>query len=169
MSFENQTESSFWPFPSALRSISCLSWAEREGFEPSRQFYPPNTLAPCRFRPLSHLSLLVHRTLMARSFQCPHDELADYPHECPYRDIQRHILFQPKLLFEMPIVLYFLDDNVEDVPPDTQVCFEKRYEVLAVIGENPNTILKSEKSKSFHGSAQLYACALVLFRYVENN
>src|SRR3989338_6318586 len=57
MSFENQTESSFWPFPSALRSISCLSSAEREGFEPSRQFYPPNTLAPCRFRPLSHLSV----------------------------------------------------------------------------------------------------------------
>ncbi len=30
--------------------------AEKEGFEPSGQFYPPNTLAVCPFRPLRHLS-----------------------------------------------------------------------------------------------------------------
>jgi hypothetical protein len=33
---------------------------ERVGFEPTVQFYPDNTLAPCRFRPLSHLSFLKH-------------------------------------------------------------------------------------------------------------
>ncbi len=38
------------------RADRALFSAEREGFEPSRQFYPPNTLAPCRLRPLGHLS-----------------------------------------------------------------------------------------------------------------
>jgi hypothetical protein len=31
--------------------------AERAGFEPAVRYYPYNTLAVCRFRPLSHLSL----------------------------------------------------------------------------------------------------------------
>ena len=31
--------------------------AETGGFEPPVQFYPDNTLAPCRFKPLSHVSL----------------------------------------------------------------------------------------------------------------
>ena len=38
----------------ALRAL--FYFAEREGFEPSRQFYPPGTLAPCCLRPLGHLS-----------------------------------------------------------------------------------------------------------------
>lgn len=34
-------------------------YAETEGFEPSEGFNPLNTLAPCRFRPLSHVSNLL--------------------------------------------------------------------------------------------------------------
>jgi hypothetical protein len=36
--------------------VHCVQTAEREGFEPSVQFYPDNTLAPCPIRPLWHLS-----------------------------------------------------------------------------------------------------------------
>ena len=39
--------------------VSLKLQAERVGFEPTVQFYPDNTLAPCRFRPLSHLSFLL--------------------------------------------------------------------------------------------------------------
>ena len=31
--------------------------SEKEGFEPSRQITPPNTLAGCRLQPLGHFSL----------------------------------------------------------------------------------------------------------------
>src|SRR3989344_5279687 len=53
--------------PSSCKNIvgrcfasTSLFFAEREGFEPSIQFYPDDTLAPCCFRPLSHLSFSEH-------------------------------------------------------------------------------------------------------------
>jgi hypothetical protein len=45
-------------YTTAIRQSEILS-AEARGFEPLKGFYPLNTLAPCRFRPLSHASTYI--------------------------------------------------------------------------------------------------------------
>jgi hypothetical protein len=48
--------SSFQDCPIKPLSHPTRKKAERVGFEPTRGYYSPSTLAVCRFKPLSHLS-----------------------------------------------------------------------------------------------------------------
>ena len=73
------------------QKVAGLLFAEREGFEPSKQFYPLDTLAPCCLRPLGHLSnfprfghlyLSADRSPILATIPCvpPRITSACYPH-----------------------------------------------------------------------------------------
>src|SRR3989344_1017713 len=73
------------------------------------------------------------------------------------------------MLFNPSIVLNGLDDGIEDVFADSHIGLEKHYQLLAIVGEYPHAVLKTQKAARAHHLAQVVAIASAILWNIEHD